>query len=75
MCGCSSIAVLSVYRFIMFSILSLFMSGFVCVCGGRFMISRISFFCVLISGCMYSALCLSVPHIVIAPIRCGYACV
>ena len=45
----------------MFSILSFFMSGCVCVCGGRFIISRISFFCVLISGCMYSALVCSCP--------------
>ena len=46
-----------------------------CVCGGRLYISLISFFCVLISGCMYCALCLVVPHILIEPIRCGYACV
>lgn len=57
----------------MFSILSCFISGFVCVCGGRFINNRIIFFCVLISGCMYSLLGLFVPHIVIAPIRCGYA--
>ena len=75
MYGCNSTATRSVYRWIMFSTCSCFINGFVCVCGGRLYISLISFFCVLISGCMYCALCLVVPHIVIEPIRCGYACV
>jgi hypothetical protein len=48
-------------------------NGFVCVLGGRFLMSLTSFFCVLISGCSLVALGSSVPQIVIVPIRCGYA--
>ena len=65
---------LSVYRLVMFRISSCSISGCVCARGGWLVISRMIFFCVLISGCMYSLLCLCVPHIVIAPIKCGYTC-
>lgn len=50
------------------------MSGLVCALGGaRFMI-RMIFLCILISGLIYIFLSSSVPHIVIAYIRCGYMC-
>jgi hypothetical protein len=45
------------------------MIGAVCVFGGLFVMSRMSLFCVLISGCMYVFLSLSVPQMVIAPMR------
>ena len=52
---------------------SSFSSGVVCVCGGLFLIlSLIIFFCVRISGFMYSLFGSSVPHTVTDPMRCGY---
>ena len=51
---------------------SSFSSGVVCVCGGLFLISLIIFFCVRISGFMYSLFGSSVPYTVTDPMRCGY---
>ena len=51
---------------------SSFSSGVVCVCGSLFLISLIIFFCVRISGFMYSLFGSSVPHTVTDPMRCGY---
>ena len=62
------------YRLVRFSSFGSVISGFVWVREGRFFISLIIFFCILISGCMYVLFGLEVPHIVIFPIRCGYAC-
>ena len=42
-------------------------SGLVCVRGGRFMMILMIFFCVLMSGCMYSLLGNCVPQIVTFP--------
>ena len=53
--------------------LSSFMMGLVCVLGGRFLMSLISFFCVLMSGCVYVFVVSSVPHMVMDPMRCLYA--
>ena len=50
---------------------SFFISGLVCVRGGRFMMILMSFFCVLASGCRYVLLGSSEPHIVMFPMRCG----
>ena len=47
------------------------MSGLVCVRGGRFITILMSFFCVLMSGCMYVLVEFSVPHIVMFPMRCA----
>ena len=44
------------------------------VLGGRFFINLISFFCVLIRGWIYVLFGSDVPHIVLDPMRCGYAC-
>ena len=50
------------------------MMALVCVLGGRFLMSLLSFCCVLMSGCMHVFVVSSVPHMVMDPIRCGYAC-
>ena len=56
----------------MFSSPSSFNSGVVCVYGGLFLISLMIFFCVRISGFIYSLFGSSVPHTVTDPMRCGY---
>ena len=69
--GCISAQTLMVHRFVMFSVLSSVMIGFVCVRGGTFFTSRMSLFCIILSGFMYVLRVSSVPHIGIAPMRCG----
>ena len=46
-----------------------FIRGLVCVSGGLFAIIRMSFFCVRISGLMYSLFGLSVPQMAMEPMR------
>ena len=50
------------------------MIGFVCDRGGRFLMILRIFFCALMIGSMYVFVRSLVPHTVIAPIRCGNAC-
>ena len=50
---------------------SSFIRGLVCVSGGLFAIIRMSFFCVRISGLMYSLFGLSVPQMEMEPMRWG----
>ena len=63
--------VLCMYRLVKFSSFSSVISGLVWVLGGRFFISLMIFFCILISGCIYVLFGSEVPQIVIFPIRCG----
>ena len=69
--GCISTHTLMIYRFVSFNMRSVFISGWVCVRGGAFVMSLISFFCVLISGWVYVFFISSVSHSVIAHMRCG----
>ena len=48
--GCISTQTRSVYRLHKFRIRSCFISGAVCVLGGRLVMSRMIFFCILMSG-------------------------
>ena len=73
--GCISMLTLSVYRLVIVSMLSLDMMGSVCVRGGTLSMSRMIFFCVRMSGCMYTFLLLSVPHTDTEPISNGKMCV
>ena len=50
--GCSSMQTLRVYRFVMLRMWRCCMSGLVCVRGGRFIMILMSFFCVLMNGCI-----------------------
>lgn len=56
---------ISLYKFGIVSILSLFMSGLVCVWGGVRVISLMIRLCVLMSGCMCVVFAVVDPHIVI----------
>ena len=58
----------------MLRILSSVMIGFVCDRGGRFFMILMIFFCALMIGCMYVFVRSLVPQTVIAPIKCGKAC-
>ena len=48
--GCISTQTRSVYKLHKFRIRSCFISGAVCVLGGRLVMSRMIFFCILMSG-------------------------
>ena len=70
--GCMIREVQYVYSWKMAMICNCCLSGAVGVCGGDLVMMRIIFFCNLCSGCIYVAVCESVPHIVMPYMRCGY---
>ena len=73
MYGCASAHTVCMCRLVMLRSSCLVMSGLVCDPGGRLHMILMSFFWILMSGCMYVALASSVPQIAVEPIKCGYA--